>query len=416
MATTRPPTGRLPEYLTGLPSASHRIFPVATDLARRLVQTPSPSGDESRAAGLVMEAMRGFGYDEVWDDEAGNVIGLLRGSGDGPRVQFNTHLDHVSPGDHALWARPPYDGVIDDGVLYGRGASDLKGSMAAQVALVPTLREAGLTPRGDVFVVAVVLEEVGGFGSRHLATTLPTDVAVVGEPSQNEVRRGHRGRIFVRVTFTGLSTHASAPERGRNPHFAVARFLLGVESLAMVSSDTFGGSSMSPTSIETDQVSGNVTPGSVSISLDWRNVPGEDEAAVLAKVQDAANQAIAVVDGITAQVSVAVRPVTTYTGMTDVMPSTLAFETAADDPVVLTARDALTAAFGRPVPVGTWTFATDGGHLHNLGVTTIGFGPGEERFAHTIHDQIALSQVEEAILGNAVLALALTSPAGETWV
>ncbi|MEJ7761215.1 MAG: M20/M25/M40 family metallo-hydrolase [Thermomicrobiales bacterium] len=414
--TTRTSAPATTGTLKQLRAAVRGAFPATTALARRLIQTPSPSGDERRAADLVIEAMRGLGYDDVWRDDAGNVIGHLRGAGSGARVQFNTHLDHVSPGDHALWARPPFGGVIEDGILYGRGASDLKGSMAAQIALVPALREAGLTPRGDIFVVAVVLEEVGGFGSRHLATTLATDVAVVGEPSQNELRRGHRGRLFVRVTFTGLSTHASAPERGRNPHFAVARFLLAIETMPMTPSDTFGGSSMAPTSIETDQVSGNVTPGSVSISLDWRNVPGEDEATVIAAVRRVAEEAITGLDGIVVDVTVAARPVSTYTGMTDAMPSTLPFETAADDPAVTIARDALESAFGRTVRVGTWTFATDGGHLHDLGVRTIGFGPGEERHAHTIHDQISVAQVEEAVLGNAVLALALTAPAGEPWM
>jgi len=385
------------------------------DVARTLVQTPSLSGEESAAAELVLGTMRSFGYDEVWSDDAGNVIGHLRGSGAGPRIQFNTHLDHVSPGDPALWGRPPYGGVIENGVLYGRGASDLKGSMACQVGLVPVLRDAGLTPRGDVFVVAVVLEEVGGFGSRHLAQTLPTDLAVVGEPSDNEVRRGHRGRVFVRVTFTGLSTHASAPERGRNPHYALARFLLRAESMSMVTSDTFGGSSMSPTLVATDQVSGNVTPGAVTISLDWRNVPGEDEALVVKKVHALATEVIAGLDGISVDVAVAGRAVTTYTGMSDEMPSTRAFETPADHPAVTTAHHALGSAFGRDVPVGTWTFATDGGHLHALGVTTVGFGPGQERHAHTVHDQIALAQMEEALLGNAALALALTSPGGEPW-
>lgn len=378
-------------------------------LAQRLIQTQSAPGEEAQISELVLAEMRRTGYDDAWRDDAGNIIGVLRGDGDGSRVQFNTHLDHVSAGDPALWARPPFAGIIADGVLYGRGASDIKAAMAAQVALVPVLRSARLKPRGDVYVVAVVLEEVGGLGSRYLAETLPTDIAVIGEATNNELRRGHRGRVFVDVSFTGLSTHASAPERGRNPHYAAARFLLKIENLAMKPHPTFGGSTMAPTWYETDQTSGNVTPGTVSVFLDWRNVPGESESDVLARIEPIAKDVEREVEGITAAVSVVGRPVETYTGLRDTMPSTLPFETAADHPALTTARAVLEVAFKREIRVGTWTFATDGGHLHQHGVTTLGFGPSEERFAHTIHDQVSVEQLHEALFGNAVLAVALSA-------
>lgn len=383
-------------------------LPSVLDLAQRLIRTPSLPGEEGEIADLVLAEMRHLAYDDAWRDDAGNIIGLLRGTGGGSRVQFNTHLDHVAAGDLAHWQRPPFDAVVDDGVLYGRGASDIKGAMAAQIGLVPALRSLGLRPAGDVYVVAVVLEEVGGFGSRHLAETLPTEIAVIGEASNNELRRGHRGRVFVEVSFTGLSAHASAPERGKNPHFAAARFLLAVERLAMRPHDTFGGSSVSPTWYATDQSSGNVIPGTVSVFLDWRNVPGESESDVLTRIEFLVRDIERDGDGVTGVVSVHGRPVTTYTGLADTMPSTLPFETPNDDPALLAARHALEDAFEREVPVGTWTFATDGGHLHQHGVTTIGFGPSEERFAHTIHDQVTTAQLGEALLGNATLALSLS--------
>lgn len=377
--------------------------------AQRAIQTPSLPGDERAMAGLTANEMRSLGYDDVWIDRAGNVVGAIRGRGTGPSVQFNAHLDHVSPGDERLWPRPPYEGVIEGGVLYGRGASDVKGAMAAQVHLAPVLRAARRRPAGDVYVVGVVLEEVGGFGSRLLAEEMPTDIAVLAEATDNQLCRGHRGRTFLRVTFTGLSTHASAPDRGRNPHFALARFLLGVEGMAMVSDPTLGGSSVAPTLSETDQTSGNVTPGSVSVYLDWRNVPGEDEAAILRKLAPLVEAAAGAVDGVTGEVEAVGRPVTTYTGLSDTMPPTRGYAMGADHPAVTAAREALAAALERPIAVGTWTFATDGGHLAHHGITTIGFAPGEERHAHTIHDQVSLAKMEEALLGNAALALGLTA-------
>lgn len=376
--------------------------------AQRLIQTPSLPGEERDVADLTVAEMERLGYDDVWTDRAGNVIGVIRGTDGGPTVQFNAHIDHVSPGDHALWSRPPFSGIVEDGILYGRGASDVKGAMATQVYLAPVLKEAGFVPAGDVYVVGVVLEEVGGLGSEILAKEMPTDFAVLAEATNNGLRRGHRGRTFLRVTFTGLSVHASAPERGHNPHYAAARFLLALEHLPMVPHATFSGSSVAPTLMGTDQVSGNVTPGTVDLYLDWRNVPGESHEAIVTKLNPLVREAAAGVDGVHGAVEVVGRPVTSYTGISAEMPPTNGYETPADHPLVLGAQASLQATLGRPVDIGTWTFATDGGHLSKHGITTIGFAPGEEHFAHTIHDQCDVAKMHEALLGNAALALDLT--------
>ena len=373
--------------------------------AQRAIQTPSPSGDEQAMAQLLADQLRTLGYDDVWIDRVGNVIGVLRGTGGGRSVQFNSHIDHVSPGDHALWQRPPFAGVIDGDTLYGRAASDVKGAMATQVYLAPALRELGIRPTGDIYVVGVVLEEVGGFGTRVLCEDMPTDYAVLSEATNNQLRRGHRGRVGVQVTFTGLSVHASAPERGHNPHYALARFVQALEGLELTKDATFGGTSMAPTLIATDQTSGNVTPGTLTLSIDCRVVPGETADDIVAQLEPLVRAAE--IDGVRGALNVGQRPVRSYTGLEAVMPSTRGFEVAADDPLVTTAAGALERQLRRPIEVGTWTFATDGGHLSHFGIKTIGFSPGEERFAHTIHDQISISKMRAALPGNVALALAL---------
>jgi putative selenium metabolism hydrolase len=400
-----------PAVCEALLAASQRHRASMIDFARRLIQTPSLPGDERAIAELMAQELRKLGYDDVWIDQAGNVIGVLRGRGTGPSVQFNAHLDHVDIGDPALWPHPPYAAVIEGDTLFGRGASDVKGAMAAQVYLAPVLREAGLQPDGDVYVVGVVLEEVGGYGSEYLAQTMPTDVAVLAEATNNELRRGHRGRVFVKVSFTGRSAHASAPERAINPHYAIARFLLRLESLPMRSDETFGASTVAPTLIESDQRSGNVTPATLAVYLDWRTIPSESVDSLQATLRPLVAAVEREIDGIKGTIEIVGREVRTYTGLSATMPSTSGFETPANHPVLLTAQAALASLLGRPVPVSTWTFATDGGHLASHGITTIGFAPGEERFAHTIHDQISLRKMTEALAGNAALACALTAEA-----
>ena len=251
-----------------------------TDFAQRLIQTPSLPGQEENLARLLADELRKVGCDDVWTDRAGNVIGVIRGAEGGKSTHFNTHMDHVSPGDLSLWSIPPYEARIEDGILYGRGASDVKGAMATQAYAAAVLRDLGLTPPGDVYFVGVVLEEVGGLGSQILAEDMPTDIAVIGEASRNQLRRGHRGRVYLRVDFEGLSAHASAPDRARNPHYAAARFLLSLQTMPMMPSATFGGSSASPTLAETDQTSGNVTPGRVTLFVDWRNIPEDPKEGI----------------------------------------------------------------------------------------------------------------------------------------
>ncbi|WP_152918236.1 M20/M25/M40 family metallo-hydrolase, partial [Ardenticatena maritima] len=139
---------------------------------QRLVQTPSLPGHEADLAALVKAEMERLGYDEVFVDAAGNVIGRIRGRGDAPAVMFNTHLDHVDPGDPAGWRFPPYGGEIHDEAVWGRGTVDIKGPLAAQVYGVARLKNDPTPPPGDVYVSAVVQEEIGGLGARHLLTHL----------------------------------------------------------------------------------------------------------------------------------------------------------------------------------------------------------------------------------------------------
>jgi succinyl-diaminopimelate desuccinylase len=395
------------EHVEAIRSAAESYYEPMIEFARESVRTKSLSGEEQDMAKLLTNELEKLGYDEVWIDDVGNAIGKWKGQGSGKSVQFNSHIDHVHEGDPGLWSRPPYEGIIEDDILYGRAASDVKGGLAPQVYLLPVLKEAGLTPVGDVYITGVVLEEVGGFGAYSLCKETPTDLAVLSEATNNEIRRGHRGRAGVEVTFTGLSVHASAPSRGYNPHYALARFLQKVETLEMKPHSTFGGSTVAPTLIRTDQTSGNVTPGALTVLLDWRSIPGESKEEIHEVVTELAKGSET--EGVTASVEVIMRPVTTYTGITSEMPPTRGYEVDEDAQIVTTAVASLGSAFDREIPVGVWQFATDGGHLNHYGIPTIGYSPCEEHFAHTIHDQVSLAKMRESLVGHAVLALALTA-------
>ena len=160
--------------------------------AQRLVQAPSLPGEEAAVAALVQEEMRSLGYDKVWLDEAGNVVGYIEG-GNGPSLMFNGHMDHVDAGDPGRWIHPPFGGEVHSGELWGRAAVDMKGALAAMVHAGGLARRLGIILPGDLYVSGVVQEEVGGLGSRQLS-----QMGWVSQQMEREIRQGWWRRLDIR--------------------------------------------------------------------------------------------------------------------------------------------------------------------------------------------------------------------------
>ena len=370
--------------------------------AQSLVQTPSLPGQEGEAAELVRREMLALDYDRVWIDEVGNVLGRVAG-GDGPSLLFNGHLDHVDAGDPTRWPHPPFGGEIHDGELWGRGAVDMKGAVASMVYAGGLVRRLGAPLPGDLIVSAVVQEEIGGLGARHLARTLPVARAVIGEASGNQLRRGHRGRVELIAHFEGRSVHASMPDLGVNPHFSLARFLAGLRKLPMAADPTFGASSVAPTRLTSEPTSANVTPAALHLVLDWRNIPGERTTSIVSKLQELLDGSLE--PGCRGSIEVAAKELVSYTGAVRRYPDEFpSFTTSLDHPFLVRAQAGLSAMLDRAVDVGVWRFATDGGHLAEAGVTVLGFGPGDDTVVHTIQERLPLTQLVESTAGYMALA------------
>ncbi len=380
--------------------------------ARRLVQTASPSGHEAEVAHLIKTEMERLGFDEVTTDPVGNVIGRVRG-GRGPVLMFNGHMDHVDPGDPTGWSHPPYGGDVTDGDLWGRGSVDMKGPLAAMVYAAGLIKLHGLSLPGDLVVACVVMEELGGLGTRAMVSRLKPAMAVVGEPSDGRLMRGHRGRVELVVRVTGRPVHASMPEQGVNPHYALARFLARLETLPMTQDPIFGASSVAPTLYRTDQTSPNVIPGEARLTLDWRNVPGETPEEIVEKLRRLLSECLP--PGAEGQVQVVTDRLTTYAGYVEDFPSIFpSFALPNDHPLLQAARHTLSQALGRPVPTATWSFATDGGHLMAAGVPTVGFGPGDPRLAHTNRERLPVAALVEGLVGYVALATRLGKVMGSS--
>ncbi|MGD8737634.1 MAG: M20/M25/M40 family metallo-hydrolase, partial [Anaerolineae bacterium] len=231
---------------------------------QELVRIPSLSTQEGAVAARLAEEMRRVGFAEVWTDRVGNVVGRI-GPGNGAKLLFDGHMDTVDVGDPSRWPHRPYDAVIKDGILFGRGACDMKGGLAAMVYAAKILLDTGVQLAGDLYVVGVVQEEpCEGLAIRHLVEEggIRPDFIVLGEPSNLQVRLGHRGRLEMQVQVQGTAAHASSPSLGTNAIHNAARLIFGLELLApRLATDPFlGQGTLAVTEIESGAASRNALP------------------------------------------------------------------------------------------------------------------------------------------------------------
>ncbi len=374
------------------------LFNECVEFAQRLIRTPSMPREEQAIAGLVAGELARLGYDEVWSDAAGNVLGRVHGRDRSlPALVLNTHLDHVDPGDLSLWPTPPFAAEIRDGRLIGRGASDIKGPMAVQVYSPAALLRAGERPRRDVVFCGVVQEEIGGAGASYWAEHLdyPVELVLLGEPSSNTLALGHRGIIQFWLTFHGRSAHASAPERAVNPNYALGGFLARLEAAAgeLREHPVLGPTTVSPTIVQVDTTSSNVTPAWARVLLDFRTA------------SESVNSLRAFIDRLAGEHSHTLG----YDEGTVTLPIVgsdeivTGFYTPPDSPLVLRARAALGRGMGREPELTRYRFATDGRHMTPYGIAVLGFAPGEEAQAHTAGESISLDEMAESLRGHAQL-------------
>lgn len=369
------------------------------DFARRLIATPSPSGEEGAAAELVVAEMRRLGFDEAWTDGVGNacgrVFGIDRRAG---ALVLASHLDQVDPGDPALWTTPPHEPAIRDGRLYGRGAADIKGPLAVQVHALGRLLASNRRPRRDVVVCALVDEEVGGGGAVAWAAAVdyPVDLIVLGEPSDNRLALGHRGIAQLWVTFHGRSAHASAPERAINPNYALASFLQRLPRAAaeLPAHELLGPTTVSPTIVKVDTTSPNVTPAWARVLLDFRTAAASPDDLVAFVHRLAGEAPHTVGDCWAADPEAPPAP--------DSRP-VVGFHTPPDHPAVVRSRALVAEGTGREPPLATYRFATDGRHMTALGAAIVGYSPAEEDQAHVADESISLAKMQLSLRGHVAL-------------
>ncbi|MCZ7543727.1 MAG: M20/M25/M40 family metallo-hydrolase [Anaerolineae bacterium] len=257
--------------------------------AQRLVRTPSLSTQEGEVALAVQEELARLGVGGAWVDRVGNVVVRI-GNEAGPTLLFNAHMDTVAVTDSGAWEHDPLGGVVKNGVLYGLGATDMKGAVAAMVYAAGLLQPYADALRGNAVFAFVVQEEpCEGMAMRVLVEEEGVRPAwvVLGEPTDLQVSRGHRGRVMLKVTTFGRSSHGSQPEQGDNAVYSAARLIFGVEMMAgtLGNDPVLGPGTVALTQISSRSASLNAVPDQCTFYLDRRLTLGETPSGALMQVE-----------------------------------------------------------------------------------------------------------------------------------
>jgi putative selenium metabolism hydrolase len=386
------------ETARAIAEAAERYAPQMTAFLREMIAIPSESAEERAVVERVAREMKESSFDEVRVDGMGNVLGRVGGGR--TVIAMDAHLDTVGVGDRSTWRVDPHAGVIEGGVIHGRGASDQEGGMAAALYGARIARELGILGDTTLWVTGTTMEEdCDGLCWQYLLRegVLRPDVVVITEPTNLAVNRGHRGRMEIEVRTQGRSCHGSAPERGVNAIYKMAPIIADVErldeALAAGADPFLGKGSVTIAAVRSTSPSLCAVADSCTIHLDRRLTRGETLERAVAEIERlpavrAAGATVTVLDYARASYTGLVYPTKKY------YPT---WVTPEDDPAVRAAVQAAEEALGRAPVVDKWVFSTNGVATAGMfGIPTVGFGPANEVYAHTPDDQCPLAHLTAA--------------------
>jgi acetylornithine deacetylase/succinyl-diaminopimelate desuccinylase-like protein len=372
------------------------LVELTTSLVREAGQ--NPPGEEAATVAVLAAAADELELDVVETEvEPGrNNVRITLEGGPGPGLLLLGHTDVVPVGDG--WTTDPFGGAVHDGRIYGRGAADMKGGLAASLTALAALRGVGLS--GPVELAALVDEEETGKGIRAYVSAVPRPFlgCVTAEPTDLQNIIGARGASYLRIEVHGKSCHAGNPDDGANAIYGAAAVVAEIErlhaELAKLPHPLLGPATWSVGQIH-GGTGGSIVPAECVVVADRRLLPDESTDAVLDDLRERV-----------ASLGLADRGLTIDLAMPMEMP---AFETPADSELARATDAALADAGGPGLPLGGWTAACDGGFVaRDLGVPVVVLGPGSATTqAHRADESVAIEELVIAARAYALTALRL---------
>ncbi|MBE3580534.1 MAG: YgeY family selenium metabolism-linked hydrolase [Thermoanaerobacteraceae bacterium] len=358
-----------------------------------IVAIPSPNGAIGDVVQRIAEEMKKLGYDEVFFDHMGNVVGRI-GNGE-KKLLYDSHVDTVDVADPTQWEWDPYKGKIENGILYGLGACDEKGSTPGMVYGLKIARDLGLLDGYTVYYFGNLEEVCDGIAPHSLVETdkIRPDFVLIGEPTNMKIYRGHRGRVEMKVVTKGRTCHASAPERGENAVYKMAPIIEGISKMGaeFIDDPFLGKGSIAVTDIHCKTPSINALPDECTIYIDRRLTFGET-------LEMAVEQVRRVAEPHGGQVEVLIYDEPSYNGFVFKVDKYFpAWALPEDHLLVQAGVETCEKVFGAKPQIDKWVFSTNGIYwMGKANIPAIGFGPGNEVYAHTVKDQVPLEDVVRA--------------------
>jgi len=359
-----------------------------TDVLQRLVRINSinPLLDthgpgEAEIGAYVAGTLADLGLDVArHETEPGrvSVVGVLRGSGGGRSLMLNAHYDTVGVDGMA----DPFSADIRDGRLYGRGAYDMKGSLAACVGACAALVRAGTRPAGDIILAAVADEEHSSLGTMDIVTRYPVDGAIVTEPTSLRICLAHKGFEWIDIVTAGRAAHGSRPDLGIDANIRMGRVLAGLDELAARLAAARTHPLLGAASLHAALLAGGTGRSTYAaesrLSIERRTIPGESQEQVESEIE-------AVLEPLRTQDS-------TFQATTHHVLSRPPFEARRDSTLVATLARAAERVTGQPPEFVGETPWMDSALLAAAGADTVVMGPHGEG-AHAAVEWVDLASV-----------------------
>jgi len=375
---------------------------------RDLIAIKSLSSQEEQVVRRIEQEMQKLGYDEITIDPMGNIIGRI---GKGKKIiALDAHVDTVDVGNPANWTVDPFQGDMKDGIIYGRGACDMKGAVASIVYGGGLIKELGLEDDYTLCVVGSVQEEdCDGLCWQYIIQEdkIRPDVVVIAEPTDLGIYRGHRGRMEMEVRTKGISCHGSAPERGVNAVYKMAPIVQDIEKLnERLGGEPFlGKGTVTIAEIRSTSPSLCAVADSSTIHLDRRLAATDTMESAVKEIQELPS-----VRNAEAEVVVLDYAVPSWRGLT--YPTKKYYPTwllPEEHDVLKSGIRSYESLFGEKPQVSRWVFSTNGVAVMGMhGIPCIGFGPGNEIYAHMATEQIPVEHLVKAMAWYAMFPLVYT--------
>jgi len=360
----------------------------------KLIKIKSLSGEEEGVANALKLMMEDAGFDEAIIDGLGNVIGRI---GNGKKIiAIDGHIDTVDLGNEKDWSFHPLCGEIKDGFVLGRGSVDQSGGPAAFVTAGRILKEIGLPDDVTVYFTGTVMEEdCDGLCWNYIIEEdkITPDCVIVTEPTNLNIYRGHRGRMEIEISFYGLSSHGSAPERGKNAIYMASKVALEIEKLnERLAVDSFlGKGSVTVTEFVSSSPSLCAVSDFAKIHLDRRLTWGENKELALNQVRE-------IVKGMNAKVELLNYEKTSFTGLNyGIEKYYPTWKIEEEHHVIKSGVKTFSDLFNQKPKVDKWTFSTNGVTINGVHkIPVIGFGPGNEELAHAPNEKVPVEHLVKA--------------------